>query len=119
MTPKITINTGTPRSVAGNMISGALAAGMVATALSYTKYKQSELSKDEAIKQSLKLTLQGGIATGSAIAAANALGRNSWLGLLGSLTVGVAGIYGVEKLYEKTCPCTQTIDVSTTEEETN
>jgi hypothetical protein len=117
MTPKITINTGTPRSVAGNMISGALAAGMVATALSYMKYKQSELSKDEAIKQSLKLTLQGGIATGSAIAAANALGRNSWLGLFGSLTVGVAGIYGIEKLYAKTC--TQTIDVSTNEEETN
>ena len=102
MTPKVAINTGTPRSVTGNIVSGALAAGMVATALSYTKYKQAELSKEEAIKQSLKLSLQGGIATGSAIAAANALGRNSWLGVLGSLTVGVAGIYGVEKLYSKT-----------------
>jgi type IV secretory pathway VirB2 component (pilin) len=101
MTPKITINTGTPRSVTGNLVSGALAAGMVATALAYTKYKQGELGKEEAIKQSLKLSLQGGIATGSAIAAANALGRSSWLGVLGSLTVGVAGIYGVEKLYGK------------------
>jgi len=118
MTPKVTINTGTPRSVAGNMISGALAAGMVATALSYTKYKQAELSKEEAIKQSLKLTLQGGIATGSAIAAANALGRNSWLGLLSSLSVGIAGIYGVEKLYDKTAACTQICDASTIEEET-
>lgn len=102
MTPKMTINTGTPRSVTGNLVSGALAAGMVATAISYTKYKQGELGKEEAIKQSLKLTVQGGIATGSAIAAANALGRNSWIGVLGSLTVGVAGIYGVEKLYSKT-----------------
>jgi len=102
MTPNITINTGTPRSVTGNLVSGALAAGMVATALAYTKYKQAELSKEEAIKQSLKLSLQGGIATGSAIAAANALGRNSWLGVFGSLTVGVAGIYGVEKFYTKT-----------------
>lgn len=101
MTPKMTINTGTPRSVTGNLVSGALAAGMVATALAYTKYKQGELGKEEAIKQSLKLSLQGGIATGSAIAAANALGRSSWLGVLGSLTVGVAGIYGVEKLYDK------------------
>jgi len=102
MTPKIAINTGTPRSVTGNIVSGALAAGMVATALAYTKYKQGELGKEEAIKQSLKLSVQGGIATGSAIAAANALGRSSWLGVLGSLTVGVAGIYGVEKLYSKT-----------------
>ncbi|WP_333805519.1 hypothetical protein [Sulfurospirillum sp.] len=102
MTPIVAINTGTPRSVTGNIVSGALAAGMVATALSYTKYKQAELSKEEAIKQSLKLSVQGGIATGSAIAAANALGRNSWLGVLGSLTVGVVGIYGVEKLYSKT-----------------
>lgn len=101
MTPKMTINTGTPRSVTGNLVSGALAAGMVATALAYTKYKQGELGKEEAIKQSLKLSLQGGIATGSAIAAANALGRSSWLGVFGSLTVGVAGIYGVEKLYDK------------------
>ena len=103
MTSKMTINTGSPRSVTGNMISGALAAGMVATALSYAKYKKAEFSKEEAIKQSLKLTLQGGLATGSAIAAANALGRSSWLGVLGSLSVGIAGIYGVEKLYTKAC----------------
>jgi hypothetical protein len=116
MNPKITINTGTPRSVAGNIISGALAAGMVATALSYTKYKQAQMSKEEAIKQSLKLTVQGGIATGSAIAAANALGRNSWLGLLGSLSVGVAGIYGVERLYSKPC-AHHAVDAQTIEED--
>lgn len=116
MNPNITINTGTPRSVAGNLVSGALAAGMVATALSYTKYKQAQISKEEAIKQSLKLTVQGGIATGSAIAAANALGRNSWLGFLGSLSVGIAGIYGVEKFYAKTCD--QVLDAATNEEET-
>ncbi|WP_041959121.1 hypothetical protein [Sulfurospirillum arsenophilum] len=116
MTPKITINTGTPRSVTGNIVSGALAAGMVATALSYTKYKQAELSKEEAIKQSLKLAVQGGIATGSAIAAANALGRNSWLGLLGSLSVGIAGIYGIEKLYSKTYDH-KAVDAETIEED--
>lgn len=116
MTPNITINTGTPRSVAGNLVSGALAAGMVATALSYTKYKQAQISKEEAIKQSLKLTVQGGIATGSAIAAANALGRNSWLGFVGSLGVGIASIYGVEKLYAKTCE--ETNEASLNEEET-
>jgi len=119
MTPKIAVNTGTPRSVSGHVISGALAAGMVATALSYSKYKQAELSKEDAIKQSLKLTVQGGIATGSAIAAANALGRSSWVGLLGALSVGVAGIYGVEKLYSKSCACTHIMDAPTTEEEAN
>lgn len=116
MIPQITINTGTPRSVAGNIVSGALASGMVATALNYTKYKQDELSKHEAIKQSLKLTVQGGIATGSAIAAANALGRNSWLGVLGAVSFGIAGIYGVEKLYTKTY-AHKAVDTETTEEE--
>lgn len=107
MNPKIVIDTGAPRSVTGHIVSGALAAGIVATAMSYSKYKNAELSKNEAIKQSLKLTLQGGIATGSAIAASNAIGRSSVMGVLGALAVGVAGIYSVEAVYAKmgTQPC--------------
>lgn len=94
-------NVGLPRSVNGHVISGALASGMVAGALNYNQYKKEKITQEQAIKDSIKLTLQGGIATGSAIAASNALGRKSFLGMLSAVTIGIAGIYGVEKLYEK------------------
>lgn len=95
------INMGAPRNVGGHVVSGALASGIVASALNYDRYKKVAISKEDAIKNALKLTVQGGIATGSAIAAANYLGRGSFLGMLSAVSIGIAGIYGVEKLYDK------------------
>lgn len=94
------VNTGEERSVAGHVVSGAIASATIAGGLNYSQYKKGTIKKEVAIKNSIKLTLQGGIATGAAIAAANYLGRGSILGMLSAISVGVAGVYGVEKISE-------------------
>ncbi|MDY0321207.1 MAG: hypothetical protein RBR23_05675 [Arcobacteraceae bacterium] len=92
------INTGTPRNIAGHTVSGAIASSIVAGAINYNKYKKDEMSQNEAIQDTIKLTLQGGIATGSAIAAANYLGNGNILGLLSAISLGAMGIYATEKI---------------------
>jgi len=99
-TTNLSINTGAPRNVVGHVVSGSLAAGAVAVALNYDKYKKGEIEKREAINDSIKLTAQGGIATGSAIAAANYLGKGSILNMFTAISVGIAGVYAVEKVNE-------------------
>lgn len=99
------INTGEPRSVVGHAISGALASGMVAGALNYNQYKNEKITKEMAIKNSLKLTAQGGVVTASAIAAANYVGNNNILGMLTAVSLGALGVYGIEKVYEKSLTC--------------
>jgi hypothetical protein len=95
------IDTGEIRSVSGHTVSGAIAAGTVAGAINYNRYKKDEISKNEALQNSAKLTLQGGIATGASIATANYIGKGSWLHALGALSIGIAGVYGIEKLSQK------------------
>ncbi len=95
------LDTGAERSVTGHALSGALASGMIAGALNYNHYQQEKITKEKAIKNSLKLTLQGGIVTASAIAASNYVGKSSILGMLTAISLGITGVYGVEKLYEK------------------
>ncbi len=101
MANNVVIDTGDARSVTGHIISGALAAGAVAGALNYNRYVKKELTKQQAISNSVKLTTQGGIATGSAIAAANYLGQNNLLGMISAVSLGAMGVYAVEKLSEK------------------
>lgn len=97
---RLSIDTGTPRSVQGHVVSGAIASGAVATALNYNRYKKKEISKNEAIKDSLKLTLQGAVATSSAIAAANFLGEGKIFKMVNTISLGVFAIYALEKVDE-------------------
>ena len=97
----LAIDTGTPRSVTGHVISGALASGALAGALNYDKFKKEQTSKDEAIQNTLKLSVQGGIATGSAIAAANYLGQGNIMGVLSAISIGAMGVYATEKVSEQ------------------
>ncbi len=100
MIPKI--DTGTPRNVLGHVVSGALASAIVSGTINYKKNMQKQMSTSEAIKDTVKKTTQGGIATGSAIAAANFLGQpNGFMKALTAVSVGMAGIYAVEILDEK------------------
>jgi hypothetical protein len=101
MTNNTLIDTGDPRSITGHLVSGTVAAGAVAGALNYNRYVKGEVSRSEALNNSLKLSAQGGIATGSAIAAANYLGQNNIFGMLTAVSVGAMGIYAVEKISEK------------------
>lgn len=97
---RLSIDTGTPRSVQGHVVSGALASGAIAGALNYNRYTKKEISKNEAIYDTLKLTLQGGIATSSAIAAANFLGEGKLFKMANMVSLGVFGIYALEKIDE-------------------
>ncbi len=99
---KALINTGEPRNVLGHIVSGAVASAIVSGAINYKQVKKEKLSKNEAIKDTVKRTSQGAIATGTAIATANYLGQKG--GLFKALTVvsvGISGIYALEVLDDK------------------
>lgn len=96
-----TINTGTPRNVLGHVISGAIASAVIGGAINYKKYKNGEIQKCKAIKDSTKIATQGAIATGSAIATTNYIGEGNYLRAFTSLSIGLAGIYALEVIEEK------------------
>lgn len=96
------IDTGTPRNVLGHVISGAIASAVVSGAINYKKVQNKELEKKEAIKDTIKRTSQGAIATGAAIATANYLGqKGGLLKALTALSVGAMGIYAIEVIEEQ------------------
>ena len=102
MIKDLTINTGTPRNVLGHVISGAVASAIISGAINYKKTKSREISKKDAIKDTIKRTSQGAIVTGSAIATANYLGQKG--GLFKAITaasIGMMGIYAIEVIEEK------------------
>lgn len=96
------INTGEPRNVLGHIVSGAVASALVSGTINYKKLKDREISSNDAIKDTVKRTSQGAIATGAAIATANYIGQKG--GLFKALTaasVGMAGIYALELIDNK------------------
>lgn len=96
------INTGEPRNVLGHIVSGAVASAVVSGTINYKKVKEGDLDKNAAIKDSIKKTSQGAIATGAAIATANYVGQAG--GLYKAMTaasIGMLGIYAIEVLDEK------------------
>lgn len=99
---EIIIDTGTPRNVLGHVISGAIASAIVSSAINYKKTQSRQITKKEAIKDTIKRTSQGAIATGSAIATANYLGqKGGLLKAMTALSIGIMGIYAVEIIEEK------------------
>lgn len=99
---EIVIDTGTPRNVLGHVISGAVASAVISGAINYKKAQSRQITKNEAIKDTIKRTSQGAIATGTAIATANYLGQKG--GLFKALTaasIGMMGIYAIEVIEEK------------------
>ncbi len=96
------INTGEPRNVLGHIVSGAVASALVSGTINYKKLKNEEISSSDAIKDTVKRTSQGAIATGAAIATANYVGQKG--GLFKALTaasIGMAGIYALEMIDDK------------------
>mgnify|MGYP005988647641 CR=1 FL=1 len=96
------INTGESRNVLGHIVSGAVASALVSGTINYKKLKKEEISSQEAIKDTIKRTSQGAIATGAAIATANYLGQKG--GLFKALTaasIGMSGIYALELIEDR------------------
>ncbi|RXJ82417.1 hypothetical protein [Arcobacter sp. F2176] len=99
---EIVINTGAQRNVLGHVISGAIASAVISGAINYKKVKSNELEKKAAIKDTIKKTSQGAIATGAAIATANYLGeKGGLLKAVTALSVGAMGIYALEVIEEQ------------------
>ncbi len=95
------INTGEPRNIVGHIVSGAVASAVVSGAVNYKKCKENKIDKNEAIKDTIKMTSQGAIATGSAIATANYIGSNNAIKALGTLSMGLLGVYALEVMEDK------------------
>jgi|GEM_PF-1648791 len=96
MLKKPVINTGEPRSVAGHVVSGAVASAIVAGAVNYKKFQNGEMHRNKAVRDTLKKSAQGGIATGAAISAANHLGSGDWFKAISAMSMGMASLYAVE-----------------------
>lgn len=97
------INTGTPRSVKGHAVSGAIFAFMLSSSYEYMIYKRGQKDAKNSAKKIIRASLEGAIVAASGIAASNALGdrtksplRNS-LEALSYVSMGIAGIYVVNK----------------------
>lgn len=83
------------------LISGTITSGVIAGGLNYTKVKKDEITKDEAIKETLKISSQAGIAAGSTIAAVQYMTNKNYLSAFLSVTVGVGGVMAIEKVCDK------------------
>lgn len=94
-----TIDTGSQRHVIGHAISGAIAVGVVSSVTNAKKVKEEKLEKNEAIRNTIKDSVIGGVATATAISVSNNLGdpNKSLFQALGSLAIGLGAIYTIEK----------------------
>jgi len=101
MINNLVIDTGAERSVTGHLVSGTVFSAIFAGSINYNKYQKDEISKNELINDTSRMAIQGGIGTASAVATANYIGRGDWMSAMTAITVGAAGIYGTQKIYEK------------------
>lgn len=102
MAQEVLINTGEPRNIVGHIVSGAVASAVVAGTINYKKLKEGKVSPNQAIADTVKLTSQGAIATGTAIATANYIGqKGGFMKALYAVSIGMAGIYAIEVFEDK------------------
>ncbi len=80
------------------IVSTTLASGVVSGALNYDKVKKGEMSKKEAIKDTVKLSSQAGIASGTTIAAIQYAINKNYLSAFLSIGVGIGGVMAIEKI---------------------
>ena len=93
------INTGTPRSIQGHIISGSVIGLVLSGATEYANYQQNKITKQEALNNTLKAALQGGIITAAGIGAANAIGDNTKSPIQNTLEAGAYIVVGMAAIY--------------------
>ncbi len=99
---ELLINTGDERNVLGHIVSGAVASALISGTINYKKVMEKKVKPNLALKDTIKKTSQGAIATGAAIATSNYLGQKGGLmKALSAVSIGMAGIYALEILDEK------------------
>lgn len=92
-----------------SIITGAIASAVASSTVNMRKVRNEEINLSEAVKDTVKRTSQGAIATGAAVATASYLSqKGGFFKALTTLSVGMAGIYALEvlddKLQEKYAP---------------
>ncbi len=80
------------------IVSTALASGVVSGALNYEKVKKNKMSKSDAIKDTIKISSQAGIASGTTIAAIQYAVNKHYLSAFLSIGAGVGGVMAIEKI---------------------
>lgn len=101
MISSFAIDTGAPRSVPGHFISGAIATSIISGSLNYLRYQKNELTEKEMLNETVKTTLQGAIASASAVATTNYIGEGKMLQAMTAMSVGAIGVYGTQKVYDR------------------
>lgn len=80
------------------LISSTVTSSIIAGGINFSKVKKGEIDKNEAIKNTLKVSSQAGIATGSAIATIGYFLKKNYLGAAISLAVGTGSVMAIEKM---------------------
>lgn len=94
-------DTGATRSVPGHAVSGGIAGLMISGVYNYTKFRNGEISLENAVQHTLKATAEGALITACAVGVANAFGSQKGVlnNLLESgtyLALGIAGSYAIQ-----------------------
>ena len=86
------------RDVTSYLISGAIFSATFAGSMNLSKYHNKQITKKEMIQDTAKIAIQGGIGSGSAVAATNYIGKGEYFNAMLSVGLGAIGIYGIEKI---------------------
>ncbi|RXJ75471.1 hypothetical protein CRV03_12960 [Arcobacter sp. F155] len=85
-----------------SVIIGAIASAVASSTINMRKVKNEEITTKEAVKDTLKRTSQGAIATGAAVATADYLSqKGGFFKAMTTISIGMAGIYALEVLDDK------------------
>lgn len=88
------------RNPVSYLMSGTIFSATFAGAMNLTKYHKKEITKQAMIQDTTKLAVQGGIGTGSAVAATNAIERGDYLNAMLVMGAGAIGVYATQKVSE-------------------
>jgi hypothetical protein len=86
------------RDAVSYLMSGTIFSATFAGSMNLSKYHKKEITKQQMIQDTTKLAVQGGIGTGSAVAATNCIGRGDYLNAMLIVGLGAIGVYGTEKI---------------------
>jgi len=81
------------------IVAGGLTSGVVAGTINYKKYKADEIEKSLAIKNSVKATAQGVVASTATTTAINYIAKRNYLEAFATIGLGAIGVYAVDKVY--------------------
>ncbi|WP_300363265.1 hypothetical protein [Hydrogenimonas sp.] len=95
------IDTIEQRSVTSYLVSGTVFSAVFGGSMSYDRYQKGEISGSDALLETSRLAVQGGIAASSAVWCANALGQRDYLGAMLGVGAGFLGVYAAQKAAEK------------------